>query len=87
MPLGTSALKKVTAWYLLHKAKILVFRVSHPKDQWGLDVWGTLLVGPRPSCIDPMLPPLGSHLILEGTRIKHPKTLMGWDILQYQEQG
>lgn len=25
-----SALKKVIAWYLLHKAKILVFRIFHP---------------------------------------------------------
>lgn len=41
-----SALKKVITWYLLHKAKILVFRVSQPKVacprlQWGLNVWVT----------------------------------------------
>lgn len=58
-----SVLKKVIAWYLLHKAKILVFSFP-PKgclSQACLGDNSTLLVGPRPSYIDSTLPPLGSH--------------------------
>lgn len=56
-----SALKKVIAWYLLQKAKILVFRVSHskvayPRLQWGLDVWMSMahcLLAPGPLLLTP----------------------------------
>lgn len=57
----SSALKKVIAWYLLHKAKILVFGVSHPKVAyprllWCLDIWVTMahcLLTPGPLVLTP----------------------------------